>query len=62
MIINGIVAMDKRLTEGMSVYYNDVVYTVQKIHYEDYPNYYFTIKDSNGNETQTIQSKLKIKL
>ena len=52
----------KRLTEGMSVYYNDDVYTVQKIHYEDYPNYYFTIKDSNGNEKQTVQSKLQLKL
>ncbi len=52
----------KRLIEGMSVYHNGDVYIVQKIHYEDYPNYYFTIKDSHGNEKQTIQSKLKIKL
>jgi dihydrofolate reductase len=52
----------KRLMEGMSVYHNGDVYIVQKIHYEDYPNYYFTIKDSHGNEKQTIQSKLKIKL
>jgi hypothetical protein len=30
------------------------------IHFEDYPNVYFTIKDTEGNEKQTVKDKIKL--
>ena len=52
----------KKIKEGMKVCYNYNTYTVVKIHYDDAPNFYFTIKDKNGNEKQTVKSKIQLKL
>lgn len=49
-----------RIKKGMCVKYEYNIWTVEMIHFEDYPNVYFTIKDSNGNEKQTIREKLKL--
>ena len=52
----------KKIKEGMKVSHNYNTYTVVKIHYDDAPNFYFTIKDKNGNEKQTVKSKIQLKL
>lgn len=52
----------KLIKEGMSVYHKYKLYKIIKIHYDDVPNMYFTIKDNMGNEKQTINSKLKLNL
>ena len=51
----------KQLKIGMNVTYNYDVWKLNKIHYEDSPNLYFTIQKSDGREKQTIKDKLKIK-
>ena len=49
-----------RIIKGMKVLYEYNIWTIEMIHFEDYPNVYFTIKDSDGNEKQTIREKLKL--
>jgi len=49
-----------RIKKGMKVKYDYNIWTVEVIHFEDYPNVYFTIKDKDGNEKQTIREKLKL--
>ena len=50
----------KKIEKNMKVIYNDTLWNVENIHYDDYPNCYFTIKNTEGREIQTINSKLKI--
>jgi len=52
----------KQLKEGDSVYHNNNIYTILKIHYDNLPELYFTIKDINGKEKQTVSSKIKLQL
>ena len=52
----------KQLKEGDSVYHNNNIYTILKIHYDNFPELYFTIKDINGKEKQTVSSKIKLQL
>lgn len=52
----------KKIKEGMIVYHNNNMYKVIKIHYDDAPNFYFTIVDKHGNEKQTVRSKIELKL
>ena len=59
---NTSLAIFKRIQEGMIVYHNHNKYKVVKIHYDDVPHFYFTIKDKNGNEKQTVNSKIELKL
>ena len=49
-----------RIKKGMKVKYDYNIWTVEVIHFEDYPNVYFTIKDKDGNEKQTVREKLKL--
>ena len=53
----------KKLDVGMCVYYkndNNSIWKIIKVHTDDYPDYYFTIKNDFGREIQTIIEKLKI--
>lgn len=53
----------KKLEVGMSVYYkndNNTLWKIIKVHTDDYPDYYFTIKNEFDREIQTIREKLKI--
>jgi dihydrofolate reductase len=50
----------KRLTIGTSVIYKNDPWTVIGIHNDDYPNIYFTIKNDEQREIQTVKSKLTI--
>ena len=59
---NTSIVIFKRIQEGMIVYHNHNEYKVVKIHYDDVPHFYFTIKDKNGNEKQTVNSKIELKL
>ena len=52
----------KQLKEGDSVYHNNNIYTILKIHYDNFPELYFTIKDINGKEKQTVSSNIKLQL
>jgi len=52
----------KKIKEGMIVYHNNNIYKVIKIHYDDAPNFYFTIVDKHGNEKQTVRSKIELKI
>lgn len=49
-----------RIKKGMKVKYDYNIWTVEVIHFEDYPNVYFTIKDTEGNEKQTVKEKIKL--
>ena len=49
-----------RAKAGMKVKYNFNIWNIVMIHYEDYPNIYFTIKDTEGNEKQTIKEKITL--
>ena len=47
----------------MSIYYkndNNSIWKIIKVHTDDYPDYYFTIKNEFDREIQTIREKLKI--
>ena len=48
----------KRLVIGDLVIYKDEPWTVVGIHNDDYPNIYFTIKNDEQREIQTVRSKL----
>ena len=48
----------KRLVIGDSVIYKDEPWNVIGIHNDDYPNIYFTIKNGEQREIQTVRSKL----
>lgn len=53
----------RKLEVGMSVYYkndNNSIWKIIKVHTDDYPDYYFTIKNEFNREIQTIREKLKI--
>ena len=50
----------KRLVIGNSVIYKNEPFKVIGIHNEDYPNTYFTIKNDEQREIQTVQSKLSL--
>lgn len=53
----------RKLEVGMSVYYkndNNSIWKIIKVHTDDYPDYYFTIKNEFDREIQTIREKLKI--
>ena len=52
----------KQLKEGDIVYHNNNIYTILKIHYDNFPELYFTIKDKNGNEKQTVSSKIQLQI
>jgi len=45
---------------GMKVKYNYNIWTIVMLHFEDYPNIYFTIKDNQGNEKQTVKEKITL--
>ena len=49
-----------RAKTGMKVKYDFNIWNIEMIHYEDYPNIYFTIKDKDGNEKQTVKEKIKL--
>lgn len=49
-----------RIKKGMKVKYDYNIWTVEVIHFEDYPNVYFTIKNTEGNEKQTVKEKIKL--
>lgn len=54
----------KKLEVGMKVYYkndNNSIWKIIKVHTDDYPDYYFTIKNEFDREIQTIREKLTIK-
>jgi|TARA_R110002074_G_scaffold137895_6_gene283069 dihydrofolate reductase len=55
-------AIFKKIQEGMFVSHNYNVYKVIKIHYDDAPHFYFTIVDKHGNEKQTVNSKMELKM
>ena len=50
----------KRLVIGDSVIYKDEPWNVIGIHNDDYPNIYFTIKNGEEREIQTVKSKLSL--
>jgi len=50
----------KRLVIGDSVIYKNEPWEVIGIHNDDYPNIYFTIKNDEQREIQTVKSKLTI--
>ena len=50
----------KKIEKNTKVIYNDTIWNVENIHYDDYPNCYFTIKNKEGREIQTIKSKLEL--
>jgi dihydrofolate reductase len=50
----------KRLVIGDSVIYKNEPWNVIGIHNEDYPNIYFTIKNDEQREIQTVKSKLTV--
>ena len=52
----------KQLKEGDRVCHNNNIYTILKIHYDNFPELYFTIKDKSGNEKQTVSSKIKLQI
>jgi len=49
-----------RAKTGMKIEYNNNIWNIVLIHFEDYPNIYFTIKDNHGNEKQTVKEKIKL--
>jgi dihydrofolate reductase len=50
----------KQITKGMAVLYNHNKWIIENIHYDDFPNLYFTIRNSAGREIQTVKSKFKL--
>ena len=53
----------RKLEVGMSVYYkndNKCIWKIIQVHTDDYPDYYYTIKNEFDREIQTIREKLKI--
>jgi len=48
----------KRVVIGDYVIYKNEQWNVVGIHNDDYPNIYFTIKNDEGREIQTVRSKL----
>lgn len=52
----------KRLQTGMTVEYKDELWELVVVHFDDYPQCYFTIKNKEGREIQTVKSKLKLVL
>lgn len=50
----------KRLQTGMMVKYKDTQWSVVCIHFDDYPQCYFTIRNDEGREIQTVKSKIKL--
>jgi dihydrofolate reductase len=50
----------KRLDIGTAVIYKNELWNVIGIHNDDYPNIYFTIKNDEQREIQTVKSKLTI--
>jgi len=52
----------KRLQLGMEVEYKETIWTVVGLHFDDYPQCYFTIKNKEGREIQTVKSKIKLLL
>jgi|UniRef100_A0A6C0CKR3 dihydrofolate reductase len=57
---NVFIVIFKQIKKGMHVEYENNKWIIENIHFEDYPNIYFTIKDMNGREKQTIKEKLKL--
>ena len=51
----------KQLKKGVNVIYNHSTWKIEQVHCDDYPNYYYTIKNNEGREIQTVKSKLKMK-
>lgn len=49
-----------RVEENMYVFHNNEKWKIEKIHYDDYPIIYFTIKNREGREKQTIRNKLTL--
>jgi dihydrofolate reductase len=50
----------KQAKPGMKVTYANNIWTIETIHYDDFPNLYFTIKNNNGQEKQTIKDRLNL--
>ena len=50
----------RQLIKGMTVLYNHNKWIIENIHYDDFPNLYFTIKNNTGREIQTVKSKIKL--
>ena len=58
---NTYILIYKQLKKGASVIYNHSMWKIENVHCDDYPNYYYTIKNDEGREIQTVKSKLKMK-
>lgn len=50
----------RQLIKGMTVLYNHNKWIIENIHYDDFPNLYFTIKNNTGREIQTVKSNIKL--
>ena len=50
----------RQLIKGMTVLYNHNKWIIENIHYDDFPNLYFTIKNNIGREIQTVKSNIKL--
>jgi dihydrofolate reductase len=50
----------KRLQRDMQVEYKNSIWTVVDIHVDVYPHYYFTIRNEEAREIQTVKSKIKL--
>ena len=50
----------RQLIKGMTVLYNHNKWIIENIHYDDFPNLYFTIKNNTGREIQTVKPKIKL--
>lgn len=49
-----------QIKSGMKIVHNNSFWVIEKIHFEDNPNIYFTIKDGLGREKQTIKEKIEL--